>query len=125
MHSRGSRNPKASRDLCGPGTRVNLYSPCPLTPETNRWGNTLSLVGRLKPGASVQSAQVESAVLGARISNEHPNRNAFVPVLRFLTDQISERVRPALILLASAVGVVKLIVCANAQSTRLRVGFDA
>ena len=49
-----------------PGSRVDLYSPFPLTPETNRWGNTLSIVGRLKAGASVQSAQADTAVLGAR-----------------------------------------------------------
>jgi len=105
-----------------PGSRVDLYSPFPLTPETNRWGNTLSIVGRLKAGASVQSAQAEVAVLGVRISDAHPNRNAFVPVLRLLTTQISGRVRPALILLASAVGVVMLIVCANLSNLLLARG---
>jgi predicted permease len=105
-----------------PGSRVDLFSPFPLTPETNRWGNTLSIVGRLKAGASVQSAQAEAAVLGAQINKEHPNRNTFVPVVKLLTDQISGRVRPALILLASAVGVVMLIVCANLSNLLLARG---
>jgi predicted permease len=105
-----------------PASRVDLYSPFPLTPETNRWGNTLSIVGRLKPGASVQSAQVESAVIGDRLNKEHPDRNAFIPVVKLLTEQISGRVRPALILLASAVGVVMLIVCANLSNLLLARG---
>src|SRR6202022_3242711 len=67
-----------------PGSRIDLYFPFPLTPETNRWGNTLAIMARLKAGASVQSAQAEFAVLGARISKEHPNRNDFVPVLKLL-----------------------------------------
>ena len=105
-----------------PGSRVDLYSPFPLTPETNRWGNTLSIVGRLKPGSSVQSAQAESAVLGAQITKQHPNRNNFVPVVKLLTEQTSGKVRPALILLASAVGVVMLIVCANLSNLLLARG---
>ncbi len=105
-----------------PGSRVDLYSPFPLTSETNRWGNTLSIVGRLKAGASVQSAQAESAVLGAQINKQHPDRNAFIPVVKLLTDQISGKVRPALILLAGAVGVVMLIVCANLSNLLLARG---
>jgi len=105
-----------------PGSRVDLLSPFPLTPETNRWGNTLSIVGRLKEGARVESAQAESAVIGAQINKEHPDRNAFVPVLKLLPNQISGRVRPALILLACAVGLVMLIVCANLSNLLLARG---
>src|SRR5947208_2866145 len=39
-----------------PGSRIDLYFPFPLTAETNRWGNTLAIVGRLKPGVSVRNA---------------------------------------------------------------------
>ncbi len=42
-----------------PGSHIDLYSPFPLTPETNRWGNTMAMIGRLKPGVSVASAQAE------------------------------------------------------------------
>src|SRR6185369_16411644 len=37
--------------IFAPGTRVDLFSPFPLTPETDRMGNTSAIVGRLKPGA--------------------------------------------------------------------------
>ena len=35
-----------------PGSHIDLYFPFPLTQETNRWGNTLAMIGRLKPGVS-------------------------------------------------------------------------
>ena len=44
-----------------PGTHVDLYFPFPMTAETNRWGNTLAMIGRLKPGVTVGSAQAETA----------------------------------------------------------------
>src|SRR3979490_3460460 len=44
-----------------PGSRVDLFSPFPLTPETNRWGHTLSIVGRLKPRAGVQRGHADRA----------------------------------------------------------------
>ncbi len=42
-----------------PGSHFDLYFPFPLSQETNRWGNTLAIVGRLKPGVSVGQAQAE------------------------------------------------------------------
>src|SRR5450755_3464084 len=47
-----------------PGTRIDLFSAFPLTPETNRWGNTMAVIGRLKPGVSVNTAQAEFSILG-------------------------------------------------------------
>ena len=105
-----------------PGSRIDLYFPFPLTEETNRWGNTLAMVGRLKPGASVQSAQAEFNVLAEQIRLEHPERNNLAPQLSLLPGYVSGRLRPALLLLACAVGVVMLIVCANLSNLLLARG---
>jgi hypothetical protein len=35
-----------------PGSRFDLYFPFPLSPETNRWGNTMAMIGRLEPGST-------------------------------------------------------------------------
>jgi predicted permease len=102
-----------------PGSRIDLYFPFPLSEETNRWGNTLALVGRLNPGATVASAQAEVAVLGEQIARQHPERNDFEPKLSLLSAHISGRLRPALVLLACAVAVVMLIVCANLSNLLL------
>ncbi len=105
-----------------PGSRIDLYFPFPLTEETNRWGNTLAMVGRLKPGVSVQSAQAEFNILADQIRREHPERNGLAPQLSLLPGYVSGRLRPALLLLACAVGVVMLIVCANLSNLLLARG---
>ena len=105
--------------IFAPGSRIDLYSPFPLSPETNRWGNTLAIVARLNPGATVQSAQAEATVLSKEISRQHPERNDFDPSLSLVSAHISGRLRPALLVLACAVGVVMLIVCANLSNLLL------
>jgi predicted permease len=102
-----------------PGTHIDLYSPFPLTKETDRWGNTLALVGRLKPGVSLQRAQAEATILGQQISDEHPRQNWLHPTLSFLAQHVSGRLRPALLTLAWSVAVVMLIVCANLSNLML------
>jgi predicted permease len=102
-----------------PGARIDVFTPFPLTPETNRWGNTLSIVGRLKPGATLAGAVAELKVLSPRITGEHPNANSFKPVAMSLRDHVSGRTRSGLIVLAFAVGVVMLIVCANLSNLLL------
>ena len=89
-----------------------LLLPVPLSKETNKWGNTLAMIGRLKPGVSLEQAQAEMRVLAPQIQRRDPDRN-FVLTLSRLENHVSGRLRPALIVLAAAVGVVMLIVCAN------------
>jgi putative ABC transport system permease protein len=104
------------------GSRIDIFQPFPLSPETNRWGNTLSIVGRLKPGVSVQSAQAEVTLLAALDRQTHKDRNDFEPKVSALPEHVSGRLRPALLLLVSAVGVVMLIVCANLSNLLLARG---
>ena len=102
-----------------PGTKVDLYSPFPLTPLTNKWGNTVAVIARLNPGVQLKSAQAESTILATQQTHDHPERNEFDPALMPLSQHISGRVRPALLLLGCAVGVVMLIVCANLSNLLL------
>ncbi len=105
-----------------PGSRVDIFEPFPLSPETNRWGNTLSIVGRLKPEVTVKRAQAEATVLGQLDKQAHQERNDFEPQLASLTEHVSGKLRPALLVLATAVGVVMLIVCANLSNLLLARG---
>ncbi|MFL6463062.1 MAG: ADOP family duplicated permease [Bryobacteraceae bacterium] len=102
-----------------PGTHMDLYFAFPLTPETDRWGNTISVVGRLKPGVSLARAQAEATPLGNRISSEPHRGNNITPQLSPLQEHVSGRLRPALLVLAFAVGTVMLIVCANLSNLLL------
>ena len=102
-----------------PGSPIDLFVPFPLTGQTNSRGNTTSVIGRLKPGATVHSADAEFTLLAKRIERQHPERNGIQPRLTPLELHVSGRVRPALLVLACAVGVVMLIVCANLSNLQL------
>jgi predicted permease len=96
-----------------PGTPIDIFIPWPLTDKTKPAGNTMAIVGRLKPGANVQSTQAEFTVLAKQLESQHPERNPIHPRLVPLEQHVSGQVRPALVVLMCAVGVVMLIVCAN------------
>jgi predicted permease len=102
-----------------PGSHIDLFVPLPLSPETNRWGNTLAIVGRLKPGTTIGSAAAELSVRAQQISSAHPERNTFEPKLTALREHVSGRVRGAMVVLGCAVGAVMLIVCANLSNLLL------
>ncbi|MDR3700886.1 MAG: ABC transporter permease [Candidatus Sulfopaludibacter sp.] len=104
--------------IFAPGSRIDLFLPLPLTPDVNRQGNTLSLIGRLSPGVSVPQAQAELNILSEpiRVAN---NRDQLRFVASLLGEHVAGRLRPALFVLACAVGVVMLIVCANLSNLQL------
>ncbi|HEU0124569.1 MAG TPA: ABC transporter permease [Bryobacteraceae bacterium] len=105
--------------IFAPSQRIDLFYPFPLVPETSRWGNTLSMVGRLRPGVTVEAARAELAVHCPRVNREHPEWNAFNPYAAPLREHISGKLRPAMYLLSGAVFLVMLIVCANLSNLLL------
>jgi predicted permease len=102
-----------------PGSHFDLYFPFPLSNETNRWGNTMAIVGRLKPGVGIGQAQAELTILAQQITQAHPERNNFEGHLGPLAEHVSGRLRLALTVLECAVGMVMLIVCANLSNLLL------
>ena len=102
-----------------PGSHFDLFFPFPLTPETHRWGNTLAMVGRLQPGVDVSQAQAEVRTIAAQLVAEHPDRNSFQGNVIALSEKVSGPVRLAVWVLAGAVAMVMLIVCANLSNLLL------
>ena len=102
-----------------PGSPVDVFIPWPLTDNKKPAGNTMAIVGRLKPGSTVQSAQAELSALAKQLERQHPERNPVDPRLIPLEQHVSGQVRPALVVLMCAVGVVMLIVCANLSHLQL------
>jgi putative ABC transport system permease protein len=83
-------------------------------------GRFLTVVARLKDGATVPQAQSQMNAIAARIAEEYPDFNGYwganvVPV----REQISGDLRPALLILFGAVAFVLLISCANVSSLLL------
>ncbi|MBL0158829.1 MAG: FtsX-like permease family protein [Bryobacterales bacterium] len=73
------------------------------------------MIARLKAGASIQRAQTEMDIIGARLAKEYPQENGGWGVkVTSLTDfRQLEDLRPALLLLMAAASLVLLIACAN------------
>src|SRR5215471_1032729 len=94
-----------------PASKVNMLVPFPITQETDVWGNTLSVMGRLKPGVTLQQAQAEFDVLNAQIKQAHPERWGLGAKMKMLQDQVSGQFRNAFLTLFAAVGCVLLIAC--------------
>jgi putative ABC transport system permease protein len=77
-------------------------------------------IARLKDGVSFEQADAEMKGIAAQLAKEFPQRNTgwsvtLVPVHEQLVDQI----RPALLVLAGAVGLVLLIACVNVANLLL------
>ena len=98
---------------------MDLVVPFPLCDETDRWGNTLAVIGRLKPGVTVQTAQQEFDVINGRMQKEKPERGIFGARMSALQDQITGQFRRSLLVLFAAVGSVLLIACANVSNLLL------
>ncbi len=105
--------------IFAPGSRFDLYFPFPLSPETNRWGNTMAMIGRLKPGKTAAQAHAEVRLLAPQMSRAHPERNGFEGLVTPLSDHVSGNIRLAVWVLAGAVAMVMLIVCANLSNLLL------
>ena len=78
-----------------------------------RTAHVLGVVGRLKPGITVEQAQAEMNTIAARLELEYAvNKGEGIVVNPFM-NEIVGNVRPALLTLQVAVGLVLLIACAN------------
>jgi len=101
---------------------AELYAPLAITPELtkSRGNHSYYILGRLKPAASIVSAQAELDNITARLEQQFPETNkgwgaAIFPI-------VADTVRTydtALWIMMGAVGFVLLIACANVANLML------
>jgi predicted permease len=102
-----------------PGMKVDMFVPAVMD-FWRTWGNTLAVVGRLKPGVSVAQAQDEADRLFPHLKVIHPDwYEDYASDLTTLKDHVSGKLRRSLVVLWSAVGVILLIVCVNLSNLQL------
>jgi predicted permease len=99
-----------------PGSKSDLFGPAIFDDGMRDWGNTLALVGRLKPGVPLAQAQAEANIVFPRLlfSAQHPEwGGGYTARLTELKEYVTGKLRRSLIVLWSAVGLILLIVCVN------------
>ncbi len=85
-----------------------------------RRGDFLRVVGRLKPGVSVEQANAEMARLTARLAVEYPGANAgWTTTAMSLHQRFTGDLQKPLLLIMSAVAFLLLIACANVANLLL------
>lgn len=98
------------------GRPTDLFLPLVLTPQerVDHAGHRFLLIGRLRDGVDLAQAAGDMDVLSSQIEKQHPGSNTghSANLIR-LSDQLTGRARPLLLMLMGTVGAVLLIACAN------------
>src|SRR6266480_301772 len=101
------------------GGRAEIWQPLAFTDDQMkaRYSRSFAIIGRLASGTSPARAQAEIEAINAQMRREHPNNygkgNSFGGDVLPLHDLAVGGMRPALLILLSAVFLVLLIACAN------------
>jgi putative ABC transport system permease protein len=89
-------------------------------PDDRSWHPGILPIARLRAGVSLEQARSEIAMIAQRLERQYPDADTNVSALiEPMQEQIVQNVRPALIVLIAAVGVVLLIACANVANLLL------
>ena len=85
-----------------------------MLPEDRNWHPGITAVGRLRTGVTLAQAQSEMKIIAGNLAQEYPiydtGMGADVTSMR---DRLVSNVRPALLVMLAAVGLVLLIACGN------------
>lgn len=104
-----------------PATGAEVWIPfVPFANEQNRSVANIRLVAKLKPGVTLSKAEADMQSVAERLEQQYPNDNTNLRVeMKPLHEELTGRVRLALLILLGAVGVVLLIACVNVANLLL------
>lgn len=94
---------------------ADLWLPTAINPNNpERQNHQFGIVARLKPSVTVAEARAEMAVIARRLESAYPATNTGWGVTLFpMAEMFTGRIRPVLLILLGAVGLLLLIACAN------------
>jgi len=105
-----------------PSKDAQVWVPIAFTQQeaANRGRHYLEVLARVKPGVSLTQAQSEMSTIAARLQQQYPQQNADLgAVVQPLQEHLVGDIKPALLILLGAVGLVLLIACANVANLLL------
>jgi predicted permease len=103
-----------------PGVQLWMPVALPASAVSGYEHRSIRVMGRLKPGVSVEQAQSQMTALALQIDAEHPTTDAGNGVkITPLRKQLAGDIQTPLLVLLGAVGFVLLIACANVASLLL------
>jgi predicted permease len=86
----------------------------------SRGSGWFDTIGRLRPGVSIERAAADMRAVAASLAQRYPEENAdFTVSVTPLRDELTGNVRPLLLVLAGAAGLVLLVALANVASLLL------
>lgn len=85
----------------------------------SRVSHDFGVIGRLKPGVTVAQAQAELSTVARRINSRTPLLAGWDVAVVGLKQALFQYIRPALLLLLGAVGLLMLLACVNVASLLL------
>ena len=94
---------------------ADVWIPLQADPNSTNYAGILTVSGRLSGGTTLAQANAQMAAIGKRYVESHSQafKNYTEIRVNFMRQQITGDVRPALLILLGAVGLVLLIACAN------------
>lgn len=107
--------PPSSRSLLSL-ERTDVWQPLAIDPKEERY---LEVIGRLKPGITPEQAQTEVNAIMQRTLLADPKIQNTEATVTVLTDRLAGNLKPGLLALFGAVGLVLLIACANVANLLL------
>jgi putative ABC transport system permease protein len=101
-------------DFAFPTREVEYWVPIGLDPANPpRGAHFLAVVARLAGGTSIEQARAEMRTIAERLAMQYPESKDETAEVVALHEQMVAGIRPALLALLAAVGVVVLIACSN------------